>query len=782
MKGAQIYSRLGWRLIPLRGKIPLIPDWPNAATSDPETLDRWATEYPDANLGVATGHEFFVLDVDPRNGGEVPEGLPVTVEALTPSGGRHFLFQMVPGVKNSAGRLGPGLDIRGEGGQIVIAPSVTTGPYRWARAPWDTPIAEAPAWLLERLTVADEVPSAPRLTFGPASPATLDAARAALALHGPAVQGSGGDAHTWQAAALLANDFALTDEEAWPLLVEWNATCTPPWVERELRAKLRGGSKYASGEFGGRRPFEPLERVRATLAGWDKQQSSIPAMMDTIRAIVARGVDPTTHELICIDVEHILSLKRRAQALPPPVDVAKLRERRERQALFERGGSDFIDPEDCYKTAQLYLESTNDWEGLPAVRRYEEQFYVARETHYEAISDEALNARLYPWLDSKRDVASNLPIKAERTGVDKLAHALRAAAFTEQRAPVWIDGNGADPMRLIVFSNGILDLETRTLSPHTRRLFHLNALPFPWQPDAPRPTEWLAFLAQIFDREQLETLQEYFGLCLTADTSHQKMLLVLGPKRSGKGTVLRILTQLVGGANVTAPTLAGLSQHFGLESLIGKRLAAVSDARLGARTDAMALTENLLRITGEDFISVPRKHQKDWHAKLDTRFLIISNEAPALMDQSGALASRFIVLQLTRSFLGTEDRGLTARLSTELTGICNWAIEGLDRLRARGHFVQPNAAQEAVRQLEVLGSPIRAFVEDRCAVAPGVTVDCRALFNAWVAWCADQSRDHVGTVQIFGRNLSAAYPEIKRTRTTGETGREWRYEGITLGG
>lgn len=255
-RAALIYARLGHAVLPDApgGKRPLIVDWVNRASRDPERISELWTATPDANVGLATGHTFFALDVDPRNGGVVPEGLPRTPQASTPSGGSHFLFNPIPGLTNSAGKLGPGLDIRGEGGQIVVAPSSTAaGSYRWVVAPWDCPLADAPAWLVQRLTtrgqISDSEPGE-RPTFPPATPEVLARVRKALDRQGPAVSGEGGDLHTFVACALLVNDFALTDDEAWPLLAEWNKLCEPPWDEYALAAKMHGAAKYASRPFG----------------------------------------------------------------------------------------------------------------------------------------------------------------------------------------------------------------------------------------------------------------------------------------------------------------------------------------------------------------------------------------------------------------------------------------------------------------------------------------------------------------------------------------------------
>ena len=175
--------------------------------------------------------------------------------------------------------------------------------------------------------------------------------------------------------------------------------------------------------------------------------------------------------------------------------------------------------------------------------------------------------------------------------------------------------------------------------------------------------------------ESLDLLQEWFGYCLTGDTSQQKMMLMVGPKRSGKGTIARVLTRLIGNGNVSGPTTSSLAGPFGLQPLIGKTLAIVSDARFHGENIA-TVVERLLCISGEDTLTVDRKHTTSVTMKLPTRFMFLTNEFPRLNDASGALAGRFVILRLTQSFYGKEDTGLTDRLLNELPGILNWAIEG----------------------------------------------------------------------------------------------------------
>jgi putative DNA primase/helicase len=180
-------------------------------------------------------------------------------------------------------------------------------------------------------------------------------------------------------------------------------------------------------------------------------------------------------------------------------------------------------------------------------------------------------------------------------------------------------------------------MPTRELYPATPDFWSYNALDFDFQPDAAEPEEWLSFLQQLWSDDQrnldiksIDTLQELFGYCLTADTSQQKIFLFVGPKRSGKGTIGRVLTRLLGQANVASPTLQSLCGNFGLQPLIGKSAALIGDARIGQRHDQAAIAERLLSISGEDAITIDRKNLLAWTGRLGVRFVILTNELPRL--------------------------------------------------------------------------------------------------------------------------------------------------------
>lgn len=397
-----------------------------------------------------------------------------------------------------------------------------------------------------------------------------------------------------------------------------------------------------------------------------------------------------------------------------------------------------------------------------------------REGGYQTMPIDLIRSQLYSFLEKNH-------VMPRSRVVSDVVDALRAVCFLDLRdVPAWLDENSHGAAReYLPFTNGILHLPDRKFSPPSPNFFSLSALPVCYDPEAPAPAAWLDFLEETMDFENGAALQEWFGLLLTSRTEFQKAVLLVGPKRSGKGTIARILTALLGSRNVTHPTLAGLAGPFGISCLIGKTAAILSDVRLSVRIDAENLAELVLRVTGEDHLTISRKFQSDWSGRLSTRFMLMSNEVPHLLDASGALASRFVVLETKQSFLGRENLDLTDNLLSEVSGILNWALEGLARLIDRRAFLQPASGQEVAQQLELLGSPIKAFVADRCDLTPGAQVTVQNLYQAWQDWC-ERQKWAPGTCQTFGRNLAAAEPSLRSKQVRNGDQRERIYQGIGL--
>src|SRR5262249_45329706 len=237
--------------------------------------------------------------------------------------------------------------------------------------------------------------------------------------------------------------------------------------------------------------------------------------------------------------------------------------------------------------------------------------------------------------------------------------------------PTWLD-DGESGM-IVAVGNGLLEVETRRLLPHTPLFFNQTAVPFDYDERAPQPKRWCDFLDALWPDEPaaIDTLAQWFGYVISGRLDLHKILLMVGPTRGGKGVIARVLTALVGRRNVAGPTLHSLGGDFGLAPLIGKSLAIISDARFVGR-NSNVVVERLLSISGEDTLTVNRKYRDQWTGKLPSRLHVISNELPKLGDASTAIIGRIILLMLSRSWLGKEDHNLETVLHAELPGILNW--------------------------------------------------------------------------------------------------------------
>jgi putative DNA primase/helicase len=319
----------------------------------------------------------------------------------------------------------------------------------------------------------------------------------------------------------------------------------------------------------------------------------------------------------------------------------------------------------------------------------------------------------------------------------------------------------------------------------THQWFSENVLPYRFDSLAQCP-QWLAFLIDVCsgDSELIALLQEFFGYCLTDDTSQQKALLLSGPPRSGKGTIIRQLVRTIGDSNCASLRLASLGERFGLEALAGKTVAVCPDAHLGRSSDHVGVLERLKSIIGEDPQSIDRKFREPIpNVRLRVRFVLAVNQFPDLPDSSVAMRSRLLMLPMNKSYEGREDRTLDDRLSRETPGVMVWALEGLKRLREQGKFTEPAASREILSEFARLSSPVLAFVEDWCRVDvadPHLWVECEAVWSHWLRWCR-KTGESAGNKETFGANLRSAVPGVRRVRPRKDDGsRFYAYSGIGL--
>lgn len=521
----------------------------------------------------------------------------------------------------------------------------------------------------------------------------------------------------------------------------------------------------------------------------DKYASRSEVTFAVVCGMVRGGCSDEQIAAVILDPCLAISAHTREQKRPLDYAARQIKKARDAVAKDNLGpdGRRVLNP-----AAPLEIAERLKAELFPTAIHTNDDWLEWRAGAYRDVEDATMRSALY------RELGKALVAKKEREGVvfepfnpdavkvNKVLDALKALAHRPSNAltsQAWIEGDGPPPEELLAVRNGLVHVPTGKLLPPTPRFFTRNTLDLEYDSAAPEPEQWLAFVAQVFpDRVAADLLQDWFGYAVTPDTSQEKMLLMIGPPRSGKGTIQKVLIELVGNSNVCAPSVKALGTPFGLQPLIGKTVAFLSDMRLGGMADGDAIAETLLRITGRDKVTIDRKHKEAWEGRLATRFVVSSNVLPKLPDASPALANRFSVLRMQQSFLGREDPSLADRLMAELPGILLWALEGWRRLRDRGRFVLPGTSEEAVLDLFNQGSEVAAFVHERCEEGPGREVEKDRLYAVYREWC-DRTGRRPKNDAAFATELYAATSNRVSPRRPSRGGERVNvYSGITLRG
>lgn len=270
-------ARQGFHVFPIieGGRTPAIIGFPQRATRDEAQIRAWWLEADTVmganrehgyNVGIYTGRygddqALLVVDVDTKKGkqGEVSldyldmmEGVPPTLTADTPSGGRHLFYVVDEPLKTGVNVLGNGLDTRSGGGYVVGAGSITdSGAYLWAP---DTgnPVS-APGWMATKVgkTVKhDNTGTTQVVELLDTLPAISRATEYLTRIAPVAVEGTGGDSATFKVAAAV-KDQGVSELTALELMwTHWNPRCAPPWNYEQLALKVSNAYHYGTREVG----------------------------------------------------------------------------------------------------------------------------------------------------------------------------------------------------------------------------------------------------------------------------------------------------------------------------------------------------------------------------------------------------------------------------------------------------------------------------------------------------------------------------------------------------
>lgn len=432
----------------------------------------------------------------------------------------------------------------------------------------------------------------------------------------------------------------------------------------------------------------------------------------------------------------------------------------------------------------LFADAT----GVLTTRYWRGDWYQYTSGVWEYVAVDDIQQRLKRELSDAEYADGNgarKPWAPNRAKISDLLWALRLdlKVSDEFAPPLVFDGNDVhDAGRIVPFRNGVYNLDTEEFSRRVSpKLFNVWALEFDYDPTAKAP-EWGRVLDQYFahDPKAKALLQEWFGYVISGRTDLQKMLLIKGPPRSGKGTVGKVLRELIGEHNSVSPSMSNLGSEFGTAQMIGKPLAMLEDSR-DAPSRMRAATEKLLNISGEDEVQINRKNKDHWVGRLPARVMISSNEVPGFLDNSGAIISRFEVIVMVKSYRGKEDSELLSRLRAELPGIFNWAMDGYRRLVEQGRFTKTGFGDDALELMDDLAAPVAQFLSETTRYEVTQNSDDNVLLKHLHAdykqWCFENDVKP-WTQQKFAKAVDARPGLLHKNTHVGEGKKARRIFGI----
>ena len=327
--------------------------------------------------------------------------------------------------------------------------------------------------------------------------------------------------------------------------------------------------------------------------------------------------------------------------------------------------------------------------------------------------------------------------------------------------------------------NGLYDIRTGKLSPHTPEFLSTIRIPVNYDPSADCPRIKL-FFREVLRDEDVLVIEELFGYGLVPDYSIQRAFLFIGDGSNGKSTTLELLKHFLGKDNCANVSLQAIeNQRFAVADLFGKLVNIHADIP----STKMPHVGQFKMLTGGDTIGAEKKFKDPFSFVNYARLIFSTNKPPKVDEDTLAFWRRWIMIDFPNKFEGIQaDKQILQKLATEseLSGLFNVALQGLKRLLSQqGYSYRPSPDEIATRYLKA-ADPIYAFVEDKCEASSLAWISKDQLYDAFLSYCDEQNIPRIGK-ESFGRaikNATNVHVANQRRRIEGEEVYGWR--GIQL--
>ena len=257
--------------------------------------------------------------------------------------------------------------------------------------------------------------------------------------------------------------------------------------------------------------------------------------------------------------------------------------------------------------------------------------------------------------------------------------------------------------------NGVFNIHTGEFRPHSSEFLFTWKINAAYDPKA-EGENVERFLSTVVPADKRELLEEIIAYCLIPGQPYKAFFVLLGPTDSGKSTFIHLLEQFLGKDNVANLPLQEIEQgRFALAELVGKLANCFADLPAKKLTEAAKIKA----ITGGDTLTIEKKFQRPYFAKIDAKLIFSANRLPEV-DESDAFWNRPIIIQFPYRFKKDEDFKKKLIEEKELSALLNIALKALERLKEKKFETED--ASETVKLWKLASDPLSAFIDEKIEV------------------------------------------------------------------
>lgn len=303
--------------------------------------------------------------------------------------------------------------------------------------------------------------------------------------------------------------------------------------------------------------------------------------------------------------------------------------------------------------------------------------------------------------------------------------------------------------------NGILNIYTRELMPHTPNFVSLVQCPVDFIPDATCPT-WDECIKAWMEGPEAESktkmLQQFSGYLLSSSMIYAKALFLVGDGGNGKSTFADTISMVMGNEATSRIDLEDLYSTFGLKGLIGKRLNVIEEV-----SGNYYQSHKLKKLISGEELTINMKYKDQFKFKPQAKFIFAVNTMPRVDDSSTATERRILVVNFNNNFRDNPNTSLRFSygvLAQELSGILNWMLDGAASLRKDKGFVVTTEQTESLLEYREENSSVEGFIGECLEEDEGNIMAARQLYEEYKQYCIKDGRKFKSAI-AFTKELKA---------------------------